>query len=466
MKNNTSDSSSRELISTLSVLIKTAQIHNVNNIAVTSIIEKLLSILNPLITSGAVKVELVGEFFHINESRVRYTTENVFNFDFLIKEFRKNNLGTIVFNETLQDRDIKCLINAITTSGLAEDPFELIDEKIQDITNIDIEYLKKIKEDISDLDKKKLTKKTYFSTVALTRGILSKAKAGEPINLKKIKRTVRTVIDQLIEDDSMLMGMTTIKDYDEYTHYHSVNVCILSTSLGHKLGLDKKTLSELGMAALLHDIGKVDIPLEVLNKPSEFTEDEWTIMRKHSEKGALLLLKTKGIDDSSMNQTIPAFEHHLQYNLSGYPKIRSSFTLDFFSRVITIADQYDAMTSARVYSRKPLSPEKALSVLTERSGTQVDPHILKVFINMVGIYPIGSLVVLNTNEMGLVFENNNNPDFMDRPRILLISDSSGARIENIAVDLMEKTEEGDYKWSIEKILDPSKFNINLAEYLL
>ena len=122
----------------------------------------------------------------------------------------------------------------------------------------------------------------------------------------------------------MLMGMTTIKDYDEYTHYHSVNVSILSISLGHKLGLDKKLLSDLGMAALLHDIGKVDIPIEVLNKPSEFTEDEWNILRKHSEKGALLLLKTKGIDDSSMNQTIPAFEHHLNYNLSGYPKVRTS----------------------------------------------------------------------------------------------------------------------------------------------
>ena len=466
MRKDTSESSSKDIVSTLSVLVKTAQIHNVNNVAVTNIIDKLLSILNPLITSGAVKIELVGEFFHINENRVRYTMENVFNFDFLIKEFRKNNLGTIVFNNTLQEKDIKCLISAITTSALAEDPFDLIDEKLQDITNIDIDKLKNIKEDISDLDKKKLAKKSYFSTVALTRGIINNIKAGEPINLKKTKRAVRTVIDQLIEDDSVLMGMTTIKDYDEYTHYHSVNVCILSLSLGHKLGLDKKTLSELGMAALLHDIGKVDIPIEVLNKPSEFTEDEWEIMRRHSEKGALLLLKTKGIDDSSMNQIIPAFEHHLNYNLSGYPKIRSSFFLDFFSRVITIVDQYDAMTSARVYSRKPLSAEKALSVLTERSGTQVDPHILKVFINMVGIYPIGSLVVLNTNQMGLVFENNNNPEFMDRPRILLISDSSGARIENIAVDLMERNEKGGYKWSIEKILDPSKFNINLAEYLL
>jgi len=466
MKDNTSDLSSKEIISTLSVLIKTAQIHNVNNIAVTSIIDKFISILDPLLTSGDVKVELVGEFFHINGNRVRYTMENVFNFDFLIKEFRKNNLGTIVFNDTLQEKDIKSLINAVTTSGLAEDPFDIIEEKLQGITSIDIEELKNVKEDSSDLDKKNLAKKSYFSTVALTRGIINNIKSGETINLKKIKRTVRTVIDQLVEDDTMLMGMTTIKDYDEYTHYHSVNVSILSISLGHKLGLDKKLLSDLGMAALLHDIGKVDIPIEVLNKPSEFTEDEWSIMRKHSQKGALLLLKTKGIDDSSMNQVIPAFEHHLNYNLSGYPKIRNSFTLDFFSRVITIADQYDAMTSARVYSRKPLSAEKALSVLIERSGTQVDPHILKVFINMVGIYPIGSLVVLNTNEMGLVFENNNNPDFMDRPRILLISDSSGARIENIAVDLMEKTEEGNYKWSIEKVLDPSKFNINLAEYLL
>ena len=466
MNNNTTDSSSKEIVSTLSVLIKTAQIHNVNNVAVASIIEKLLLILNPLITSSAVKIELVGEFFHINENRVRYTMESVFNFDFLIKEFRKNNLGTIIFSETLKDKDIKGLINAITTSGLAEDPFDLIDEKIQDIKNIDIEELKNIKEDISEMDKKKLTKKTYYSTVALTRGIINKVKTGDPINLKKTKRAVRTVVDQLIEDDSMLIGMTTIKNYDEYTHYHSVNVSILSISLGHKLGLDKKILAELGMAALLHDIGKVDIPIEVLNKSSEFTEEEWNIMRMHAEKGALLLFKTKGIDESSMNQIIPAFEHHLNYNLSGYPKIRGSFKLDFFSRVITIVDQYDAMTSARVYTRKALSPEKALSVLIERSGKMVDPHILKVFINMVGIYPIGSLVVLNTSEMGLIFENNNNTEFMDRPRILMISDSSGAKVESTAVDLMERNEEGDFKRSIVKVLDSSKYNINLAEHLL
>ena len=143
MNNSTIDSSSKEIISTLSVLIKTAQIHNVNNVAVASIIEKLLLILNPLITSGAVKIELVGEFFHINENRVRYTMESVFNFDFLIKEFRKNNLGTIIFSETLKDKDIKGLINAITTSGLAEDPFDLIDEKLQDITNIEIGNLRR-----------------------------------------------------------------------------------------------------------------------------------------------------------------------------------------------------------------------------------------------------------------------------------------------------------------------------------
>lgn len=466
MKTLAPESTSKDIVNTLSLLVKTSQIHDVNNIAVTSFIQKFLSILNPLLESKAVKIVLMGEFFYINDNRVRYTMESVFNFDFLIKEFRKKNLGTIMFKETLKDKDMKTLARALTLSDFDENPYNLIDEQLLDVKGIDVEQLREIKEDTSELDKIKLGKKTYFSTVAITRGIVDKAKSGEPINLKKTKRVVRSLVNQLIENEAVLMGMTTLKDYDEYTHYHSVNVCILAISLGHKLGLEKKALADLGVAALLHDLGKVDIPLEILNKPTEFTEDEWALVRKHPQQGALMLLKTRGINDASMYYVISAFEHHLHYNLSGYPKLRKDFEIDFFSRIITIADQYDAMTSARVYSRQPLSAEKALSVLVERSGFQVDPHILKVFINMVGVYPIGCLVVLNTKEMGLVFENNNNPEFINRPRILLISDGAGVKIESTVVDLMEKTETGEFKRSVQKVLDPSKYGINLAEYLL
>jgi HD-GYP domain-containing protein (c-di-GMP phosphodiesterase class II) len=286
------------------------------------------------------------------------------------------------------------------------------------------------------------------------------------ISLKRTKRALRTVVDHIIEEESLMIGMTTIKDYDEYTHYHSVNVSVLAVALGNKLGLNKKTLTNLGMAALLHDIGKVDIPINILNKPSDFTDDEWEEVRHHPEYGALIILKIKGVNDSTIHSLIPAFEHHLNYDLSGYPRVRSRKIPDFFSRIITIADQYDAMTSARVYSRKSLSPEKALSVMYERSRTQIDPYLLKVFVNLVGIYPIGSLVILNTSEIGLVFENNNNPEFIVRPRVLLISDGSGIKIEGTAVDLMEKDEEGNFKRSISAVLDPHEYGISLAEYLL
>jgi HD-GYP domain-containing protein (c-di-GMP phosphodiesterase class II) len=263
----------------------------------------------------------------------------------------------------------------------------------------------------------------------------------------------------------MLVGMTTIKDYDDYTYHHSVNVSILSIALGRRLGLSKKTLAELGLSALLHDLGKVEVPKEILNKSIEFTEDDWKVIVKHPAWGACAIFKIKGVDITSMSAFISAFEHHLNYDLSGYPKLNHKIELNFFTRIIAIADQYDAMTSARIYSRIPVPPDKALSIMIERSGTQLDPHLTKVFINMVGIYPLGSLVMLDTRELGIVFESNTNTDFIDRPRVIILVDKNGEKTK-LTVDLMEKDSEGNYKRNIIKTLDSNQYNINLAEYLL
>jgi len=456
------------LINSFALVIKTAQIHHINNIAVVNAIQKFLSFLNPILSSESVTIELVGEFFHLNNSRVRYSMEYIFNFEFLIEEFRKKRLGTIIFEEIVQEEDIKALVNSIISSSHAEMPFQAIHKALEQIPQIHVNELRKISDDNTEFEKRKLIKRSYLNAVALTKDITNRVKAGEMVSLKRPKRTIGTIINQLVEDESMLIGMTTIKDYDEYTHYHSVNVSILSMALGHKLGLSRKFLAALGLAGLLHDIGKIQIPIDVLNKPTSFTDEEWQLVKQHPVHGALVILKIKEIDDSLINLVIPTFEHHLNYDLTGYPKLIHRVKIDFFSSIIAITDQYDAMTSSRVYSRVPLSPERALSTLLGKSGTQLDPSLLKVFINMIGIYPIGSLTVLNTNEMGLVFENNINPDLINRPRVLIISNSAGERLpdKNTAVDLTEKDEHGNYKRSIIKTLDPNQYGINLAEYLL
>lgn len=460
------ESASGELLNSFSLVLKTAQIHHIDNRAVINAMEKFVSLLTNTPQLGDVKIEIIGDYFYINDSRVRYTPEFTFNFDFLMRELKRIRLGTIILHKGTNLNDIKALTIAILNAGFSERPFNTLTEALSGIDNIDIIELRKVREDEVRLEKKEIVKRTYSSTVLLTKDVFNKLKTGERSNIKRAKRVIGTVVDQIIEDETMLIGMTTIKDYDEYTYYHSVNVSILSVALGHRLGLPKRALSRLGLAALFHDIGKIDIPLDILNKPTDFTEEEWKIVREHPRNGAELLLKMRNIDELLISLIIPAFEHHLNYDLSGYPKIKSNMELDLFSKIISIADQYDAMTSSRVYSRIPMSPETALSTMMERSGKQLDPSLLKVFINMVGVYPVGTLVMLDTNELGLVFENNPNPDFTDRPRVLIVCDVSGNKIDGKVVDLMERDTGGNFKRTIMKTLDPNKYGINLAEYIL
>ena len=467
MKKLITDKEVSDLINNLPVVIRTAQIHDVNNIAVTNAIDKLLIVLNPLTASEKLTLELVGEIFYLNENRVRYSMEYSFNFDFLAEEFRKRELGSVVFENNVNEDDIKALTSAFITSESSETPFQELSKALENVPHIQVKTARKIKEDITEFEKKKMIKKSYSAAVSITQGVLNNIKSNEGINLKKSKRVIEAIVDQIVEEESksMLMGMATIKDYDEYTHYHSVNVSILAMAIGHKIGLPRKVLAELGLAALFHDLGKVKIPIEVLNKPTKLSDEDWQLIRQHPLWSAITIFKIRGIDESSMNLAISAFEHHLNIDNSGYPKLKTRMTLDLFSKIISIADVYDALTSSRVYSRISRPPEKALSIMYEDSGKKLDHRLLKVFIQMVGVYPVGCLVMLNTNELGLVFENNPDPALIDRPKVRLITDSTGARVEDF-VNLTEKDENGNYKRSIAKTLDPNQYGINLAEYLL
>jgi len=455
---------SKELINQLSVVLRTSQIHDANNVALVSSISRIVAMLNTFIEQERViTLELRGEFFYINEYRIRYSMEYLLNFDFLVREFKKRELGSVVFKDQIKSEDIKVFIRAFIAASFSQEPFAALEEKMGDIRSISIGRLQKVVEEDS-YDVRKMVKKTYFNAVSFTHGIMNKMKTGENVNVKKAKRVVESMVDQILEEEQMLLGMTAIKDYDEYTYHHSVNVSILSVALGQRLGLNRKMLTELGMVALFHDVGKLEIPNEVLNKPTNFTDDEWKIIRKHPLWGLKAVLKLKKFDDLTIKSAIVSFEHHMNFDLSGYPKVRKPMELELYSRIVSLADQYDAMTSARVYSRTPMSPDKALSIMMERAGTQLDPLLFKFFTNMVGIYPIGTLVMLDTRELGLVCESNQ--VFPARPRVMIIVDSKGTKIKGTTVDLTEKNEKEVFLRSISRTMDPNKYKINLAEYLL
>jgi len=455
----------KDLINQISIVVRTSQIHDANNVAISSSISRLVSMINMLLDKeNLINLELRGEFFYINEYRIRYSLEYLLNFDFLVREFKKRELGSVIFKNQIKIDDVKIFTRAFISSPFSDEPFNAFEDKISAIESIEIGRLKKIVEEEDSLDIRKTIKKTYFNAVSYTKGIMNKMKSGEKVNIKKAKRVMETMVDHILEEEQLLLCMTAIKDYDEYTYHHSVNVSILSIALGQRLGLSRKMLTELGMVALFHDTGKTEVPSEVLNKPTNFSDEEWKIIKKHPVWGVRAILKLKQLDELTMKSAIVSFEHHMNFDHSGYPVIRQKMSLDLLSRIVSLADQYDAMTSARVYSRTPMAPDKALSIMMERSGTQLDPLLFKFFINMVGVYPIGTLVMLDSKELGLITESNQ--IFPTRPRVLLIMDRQGNRVEGRVVDLTEKDEQDNYIRSIQKTMDPNKYKINLAEYLL
>lgn len=456
-----------DILNQLAVIIKTSQLHDTSNIAVLSAIDKLITNLDDILSSGSVlTLELVGDIFYMNHARVKYSMEYILNFDFLHREFKRRGLGSLTINGLPAPKDIQVFVQAFIASGASAEPLKALSALSEGLAGsvlISVGPVKKIKEEEA-ADVRRQVKKTYFNAVSYTKGVMNKIKAGEKITIRKAKRIVESMVELLLGQEELLLGMTAIKEYDDYTFNHSVNVSILSIALGQKLGLSKKALTELGLVALFHDIGKIEVPLEILNKPTSFSEDEWKVMRRHPFWSVCTLLKLKGLDNISIKTAISAFEHHLNYDTSGYPKISRPLAQDFFSKIITITDQYDGMTSSRVYSRIPMPPDKALRVMMERSGTQLDPLLFKIFINMVGVLPIGTLVVLDTKELGLVYSGNAAQP--DRPGVVIITDSNGNKVDGHIADLTEKDSSGRYTRSIVKTMDPNKYKINLAEYLL
>ncbi len=382
---------------------------------------------------------------------------------------KKREIGSITFIDHLSAEELKRFIYIFLDWGPKSDrSFEALKGKMQrsGINNVEIEKLESSPEADKTIEHSKIAKKTYFTALSTFKGVMSNVKAGQMVEMRKAKRSVQAIVDAILKDETTLLGLTTMKNYDDYTYNHCVNVSILAIALGQRLGYDKRELSILGFSALFHDIGKIDVPIELLNKPSDFNDQEWEIMRKHPVTGAKALIKLKGLDEVAMKSIIASFEHHINYDLTGYPPLVNKKRLHIYSRIIAIVDRYDAMTSSRVYSRTPYPPDKALSLMLEKSGTYYDPLLLKVFITMIGVYPIGTLLMLDTKELALVFEANPNPEKTDRPKVMLISDEKGSRISTAVVDLTEEKEGGGYKRSIVCTLDPNKYNINMAEYFL
>jgi HD-GYP domain-containing protein (c-di-GMP phosphodiesterase class II) len=308
---------------------------------------------------------------------------------------------------------------------------------------------------------------TFFHALRCSRWNM-RSMAGDTVpQLRRTRQVVHQIIDTLVEEEFSLLALTALKAFDVQTFLHSVNVCILSTALGQRLGLNKRELSELGMAALLHDLGKMTVPKPVLNKPGTFNPAEWEIMRMHPLEGVRTLLRSSRLSETTIKIMLVGLEHHMRFDLSGYPRLGDRWEIGMLSRIVSIADCYDAMTSRRSYEEERLTPHRVMLHMMGRSGKNFDPVLMRLFVSLMGLYPVGSLVELSTGELAVVVAAD--PRDPVAPVVRLVREKGGGTIDPgdlRLLNLAEPSSEGASQPSIKRALDPDHETIDLADYLL
>ncbi len=279
--------------------------------------------------------------------------------------------------------------------------------------------------------KKAIDEKTQQEALAAVGNVISNVRSGEPVNAKEAEKVIENIIESIFKSEDAALNLLNIKNFDDYTYTHSVNVSTISLLIATKIGLEKKETMQLGVGALMHDLGKIKVPLEILNKNGKLTEQEFEIMKTHPVFTYEIL--KNGVNISDISKYIAA-QHHEKFDGSGYPKKLKGENINYFARIVAVADVYDALTTDRIY-RKAMLPYEAMKIIVSGSGTHFDPEIVKIFLRALSIYPVGSYVKLNTGETAIVTQVDMN--HLLRPKLIIVKDGFGNDIEKIEVNLFE-----------------------------
>jgi putative nucleotidyltransferase with HDIG domain len=302
-------------------------------------------------------------------------------------------------------------------------------------------------------------RKLYTGAVAAAQTAWeSAATEGKP-DLPGALQTVEGLADAVTQNRTALVALTAMRNYDNYTFTHMVNVSILTMGQAQALGIEGRLLREFGLSALMHDIGKVRTPHEILNKPDRLTDEEFVIMRRHPVEGAEILRRTP---EMPILAPVVAFEHHLRIDGSGYPAVKRS-GLNIGTMLCSIADVYDAMRSQRAYQKAQPS-ERVLAVLRKDDGSHFDRNLVRRFVQLLGIYPPGTLVKLKSGEVGVVMRVHAPDPY--RPRVKVLFDKDARPCDTpVEINLWETDAAGAPLGSVAAPAEESEFGIDPLSFL-
>ena len=456
------------IVSNLAIAIKTSQLYSFAHQNVVQALKELEEYLVSFIRlETEAELSRVDEFLFINEVRIRVDLGGMQTYDFVVDLLKAREIGKVTFCDGVTREEIAILIDILTKPASPERPWQQLEEHLgkADLPSIRIEKYEAhsdAPQDITD-DKRLLAINLFFRANQQMKDTFDTVRNGRKINLKRLKRTIQAMVDTVLDDEPTLLALVNIKDFGSRLANHATNVAILSIALGARLGFSKKLLGDLGISALLHDIGKANVPAELLERaPDSLSDGDRTAIEDHVYEGVEILLNQRIVDAVVKSMNV-AFLHHFRHDNTGFPRTHVVKAQNFYSRIIAVCDRYDNSSAPTPGGAKPKPADEIMRELMDGAGTEFDPLIVKAFVSLLGLYPVGCIVTLDDGSVGTVIAPAANSRYLDRPTVHLFNDGSDAPI-NVTVCLMDR-EGGAFKRSILKLFQQEEVQLELDEYL-
>jgi putative nucleotidyltransferase with HDIG domain len=405
-------------------------------------------------SAPSIVVGFIGDEVVVDGTRLPRGTASLIGF---ARDLRDRGVEKITMNRGLSRADVGQLVAAFTDRGSAIPlPERLITRGVRNVT------LGRIVVDEGGDDQLGIAaaRRVYGQAVETAENLWNAAKAGDQPDPGAARKIIDGLARLVTQDRTSLMALTALKKYDNYTFTHMVNVAALAMAQARSLNIDGPLLREFGFAALMHDIGKVNTPLEVLNKPGKLTSDEFDVMKRHVVDGAHILRRTPEMPALA---PIVAFEHHLKQDLSGYPEKIGSRKLNLCTMIVSIADVFDALRSNRPY-REGMATVRIRSIMGEQGNPAFNQALLKRFVNLMGLFPVGNLVRLSKGELAVVTAEHPSDPF--RPQVKIIVDRSGETLDApLLANTWERDSRGEHPYAVVEAVDPESSDIDPLTYL-
>ena len=478
------------LVHSLFRLLQVVRIHQANNsIFQTGLAEFRTSLGNIWSLNAAASLRLSRGRFYLNESRVIYSSNMWATAGKLIEFIQGLRLAGLSFKrrDDLADGEIIDLLVLLNQARRQENPVDWLKER----GAVQCPWVEFLEDEDSGLafvaspsdssagspmgpgsvlrrpQAQAAGRRAYAHALTVFLGLTDKLNAHKKAGLQKVKRALQELIEILETDENVILILSTIRSYGDLLNTHSLNVALLALALGRRLGLPLGELEYLGLSGLFHDLGKLGLPPGLLQRAAPLSEGERAAVQGHVLESVRRLISLNANHRLKGRLLRPAFEHHLGCDLAGYPRPAGRSPLSLFSRIIAVADRYDALTSSRPYRAAPLSPDQALRHLAAEVGPTLDPHVFKLFLGLVGPWPVGTLLLLDDGRTALAAGTGPEGDAEGRPWARLIFQQEGRIAAGDYLNLAERDEGADfYRRQILAAFHPSQYGLQPADLLL